>query len=410
MALGELLEVIDKRLSRLRAEGLAKGSEKVICEVVPAVGGKGPRYRLVGYGDRRFLRMNSNSYLGFSQHPEVIAAAETAVRRFGCGPGAVRFISGTCQPHIELEKELARFHGRDACMLFSAAYAAVLGLLPQLITSETVVLSDALNHNSIINALHLADPAKKVVYRHLDMGDLESRIKECVGKARRLLVVSDGIFSMRGDFVPLSELVEICRRYEEHFVEGIVTVVDDSHGIGALGESGRGVEEICRAQADILVATLGKAFGVNGGYVVAPQTIIDYLRESAPFYIYSNPLSPAEAAAALAALRLLESPEGLERLNRIRSLTRRFATGVTALGYEIIPGPHPIVPLMIRDSEKTVALVDHLLAHDILVTGLNYPVVPKGDEEIRFQISADLTKADIDQVLNVIKDFGATAI
>ena len=406
MAFNGLLEVIDKKLAKLQAEGLAKGSEKVICEVVPAAAGKGSRYRLAGYGDRRFLRMNSNSYLGFSRHPEVIAAAETAARRFGCGPGAVRFISGTCQPHIELEKELARFHGRDACMLFSAAYAAVLGLLPQLITPETMVLSDALNHNSIINALRLAGPAKKAVYRHLDMGDLESRIKECVGKARRLLVVSDGIFSMRGDFVPLSELVEICRRYEEHFVEGIVTVVDDSHGIGALGESGRGVEEFCRVQADILVATLGKALGVNGGYVVAPQTIIDYLRESAPFYIYSNPLSPAEAAAALAALRLLESPEGLESLNRMRSLARRFAAGVTALGYEIIPGPHPIVPLMIRDSQKTTALVEYLLAHDILATGLNYPVVPRGDEEIRFQITASHTETDIDQVLNVLKDFG----
>ncbi|NOQ46603.1 MAG: aminotransferase class I/II-fold pyridoxal phosphate-dependent enzyme [Desulfobulbaceae bacterium] len=405
MSLDSLSMILVARLNEMREKGISKGPEHIISGTKPAADGSGPRCYLEGYGNREFLRMNSNSYLGLSLHPEVIAAEEKAAREFGTGPGAVRFISGTYGPHVQLESRLAEFHGRQAAMIFNAAYAAIMGVLPQLITDKTIVLSDTLNHNCIINGVRLARPARKYVYRHLDMTDLEAKLHACIGNAKRLLVVSDGIFSMRGDFVPLHELTAICHQYEEHFAEGIVTIIDDSHGIGAFGQSGRGVEEFTGSRADILVATLGKALGVNGGYVVADKSVIDYLRETAQFYVYSNPITPSEAAAASQALALLDGPVGQEMLVRLRSLTRRFEVGLLQMSLEIIEGEHPIVPLMIRDTEKTTALVQYLFEHGILATGLNYPVVPEGDQEIRFQVSASHTEQDIDFVLNVLDGF-----
>lgn len=405
MMLDKLNHLMKNALAELETRNARKDAEHVITGFKQAEGGNGPRCYLAGYGKRLFLRMNSNSYLGLSSHPQVIEAEEKAARLFGAGPGAVRFISGTYAPHIELEQRLAGFHGRQAAMIFSAAYAAVMGVLPPLITDETIVLSDALNHNCIINAMRLARPARKIIYRHLDMSDLEAKIKGCAGQGRRLLVVTDGIFSMRGDHAPLHEISAICRKYEESFAEGIITVVDDSHGVGAFGQSGRGVEEYTNARFDILVATLGKALGVNGGYVVADQAVIDYLRETSPFYVYSNPISPSEAAAASKALDLLDGEEGRNLLARMRQLTSRFQKGLLAQGREIIAGEHPIVPLMIRNTDKTAALVQYLFENNILVTGLNYPVVPQGDEEIRFQISASHSEQDIDSVLAVLNSF-----
>jgi len=400
-----LAEILTENLSELDRKGLRKQAEKVICGIKPAENGRGPRCHLAGYGRREFIRMNSNSYLGLSLHPKVVKAEEEAARAFGTGPGAVRFISGTYTTHLQLEKQLAEFHGRTAAMLFSAAYAAVMGIIPSLISDETIVVSDALNHNSIINGIRLAKPACKLIYRHLDMADLEEKLQGCTGQGNRVLVVTDGIFSMRGDAAPLGELTRLCRKYEDRFVEGIITVVDDSHGVGAFGPTGRGVEEYAEARADILVATLGKALGVNGGYVVADSRVIAYLRETSPFYVYSNPITPSEAAAAGAALAVLESFEGTKLLAGMRSLTGRFRNGLRRLGYEVLGRDHPIVPLMIRDSVRTADLVDYLFEHNILATGLNYPVVPEGDEEIRFQIAADHTEWDIDYVLEILSEF-----
>ena len=405
MTLDKLDHLLADALAELQARGSRKGAEQVVTGFKAAALGNGPRCTLAGYGDRPFLRMNSNSYLGLSFHPRVIEAEEQAARLFGTGPGAVRFISGTCATHSELENRLARFHGRQAAMIFSAAYAAMMGVLPSLITAETIVLSDALNHNCIINAMRLARPAQKIIYRHLDMDDLEARIKACSGQADRLLVVTDGIFSMRGDHAPLHEISAICRNYEDRFAQGIITVADDSHGVGAFGQTGRGVEEHTGARADILVATLGKAFGVNGGYVVSDQAVIDYLRETSPFYVYSNPITPSEAAAAIQAIDLVDNEEGMTLLTRMRRQTSRLREGLAAQGLEIIVGAHPIVPLLIRDTEKTAALVDHLFANNILATGLKYPVVPQGDEEIRFQVSASHTEQDINYVLTVLAGF-----
>jgi glycine C-acetyltransferase len=290
-------------------------------------------------------------------------------------------------------------------MAFSSAYATVMGILPSLITNETAVISDELNHNCIINAIRLAGPAEKHVYPHLDLAGLEGVLESAAGRCRRALVVTDGVFSMRGDHAPLQEIMAIASRFDEHFPENVVVVVDDSHGIGAFGPTGRGTEELCGARADILVATLGKAFGVNGGYALGSASLIEYLREVAPFYVFSNPITPGEAASASKALELVDGPRGPELLAHLRDMTSHFEQGIIALGYETIPGPHPIVPLLVRDSQRTTALVEHLRAQGVLATGLAYPIVPRGDEEIRFQISADHTQTDIDEALAALASF-----
>ncbi|MCK4689702.1 MAG: aminotransferase class I/II-fold pyridoxal phosphate-dependent enzyme, partial [Candidatus Marinimicrobia bacterium] len=385
--------------------GRAKGKEKVIVRVKKAEGEKGPRYFLEGWNDKEFIKMNSNSYLGMSLRDDIIGAEEEAAKKYGSGPGAVRFISGTHKPHIELEEKLAKFHGREAGMIFSSAYVASIGVIVPLTTKETVVVSDELNHNCIINAIRLSRPAEKVIYKHNDMTNLDTKIKDSIGKGKRVLVITDGIFSMRGDNAPLDKIVEICKEYNGDFEEGMISIVDDSHGVGAFGEMGRGTEEYTGAKVDILVATLGKAFGVNGGYIVSTSTIIEYLRETAPMYIYSNPITVSESCAAMKSIDILDSPEGLNILEHLRAMTKKFDNGLRELGYETIEGDHPIVPLMVRDTKKTSELVNYLTEHSVLGTGLNYPVVPKGDEEIRFQVCADHTESDIDYVLEVLAEY-----
>jgi len=406
MPIQGLRRTLDAKLAELGAAGRLKGKEAVIRAVVSPAAGKGRRYLLEGEGDTPFLRMNANNYLGLSFRPELIAAEEEAVRKFGTGPGAVRFISGTTAAHADLERRLARFHGREAAMLFSSAYATVMGILPPLTTDKTAVISDALNHNCIINAIALARPAEKHVYRHLDMEDLERGLAAARRACTRAIVVTDGIFSMRGDHAPLAEIMALARKYDTDFSENVVVVVDDSHGVGAFGPTGRGTEEYTASgPPDILVATLGKAFGVNGGYVAAAETVIGYLRETSPTYIYSNPITPGEAAAALKAVELVDGPLGASLLTHLRAMTGRFKAALVELGFEMLPGEHPVVPLMLRDSARTSALVAHLRRHGILATGLNYPVVPKGEEEIRFQISADHAAADIEEAIAALRSF-----
>jgi glycine C-acetyltransferase len=403
MPISRLSDALAKRLETLGRENRLKGDESVICGVIPARDGGGLRYLLEGEGDKPFLRMNSNSYLGMSFRPGIVAAEDEAARVFGTGPGAVRFISGTWSPHVRLERRLAAFHGRDAAMLFSSAYATMMGILPPLVSDKTAVISDELNHNCIINAIALARPGEKHIYRHLDMGELERRLEQAAKASARAIIVTDGIFSMRGDHAPLDRIMTLARTFDSAFPENVAVVVDDSHGVGAFG---RITEEVTRsAPADLLVGTLGKAFGVNGGYVVAGHTVIRYLRETSPFYIYSNPITPAEAAAACAAVDTLDSPAGAALVEHLRAMAARFRAGLSGLGFETLPGEHPIVPLMVRDTARTSELVAHLRRHGILATGLNYPVVPRGDEEIRFQVSADHTMRDIDDALEVLGRF-----
>jgi len=406
MPIEGLTRALGARLDELGQSGRLKGAESAIRAVIPPREDHGPRYLLEGEGDTPFLRMNSNGYLGMALRREIVAAEERAAADWGSGPGAVRFISGTWSAHQALERRLADFHGRPAAMLFSSAYATVMGTLPPLVTDRTAVISDALNHNCIINAIALARPAEKHIYRHLDMGELEQALAAAAKACARAIIVTDGIFSMRGDHAPLDRIMDLARAHDGAFAEGAIVMVDDSHGVGAFGATGRGTEEYTHAPpCDLLVGTLGKAFGVNGGYVAADATIIRYLRETAATYIYSNPITPAEAAAAQRAVDLVDSPAGADMLAHLRAMTARFKDGLRRLGFETLPGEHPVVPLMLRDTARTAAMVAHLRRNGILATGLNYPVVPRGDEEIRFQVSADHTAADIDGALAVLAGF-----
>lgn len=402
MALDKLEQIVDQQLAVIDKAGATKRHELVICGRTAAENGFGPRYQLAGLQQQSFLRMNSNSYLGLDCHPDVIAAEAEAAEQFGTGPGAVRFISGSYQSHKELEQALADFHDREAAMIFSAAYAAMLAILPPLVTEQTLIVSDALNHNCIINAIRLSRCGAKAVYQHLDMAELEQILSTNSTNYKRVCVVTDGVFSMRGDYADLAQITALCRRYDDDYEQGIITIVDDSHGVGVLGKTGRGTEQLCDAKADILLATLGKAFGVNGGYIVSSRKVIDYLRETAALYIFSNPITVAEAAAARQAIAIVDSEQGLARLEKLHKLSQCLRTGLQQAGYQLLAGEHPITAVLIGDTKRTQSLVKHLFANQILATGLSYPVVPKGEEEIRLQVSADHTEKDIDYVVNVM--------
>jgi len=289
-------------------------------------------------------------------------------------------------------------------MAAGSAYTAVAGVLFTLGSPETVIVSDELNHNCIVNGMKLAPHKARKVYPHLDLKALEQRLEESEG-AEGALVITDGVFSMRGDHAPIDRIAGICRKYDAGFSRGCVLIVDDSHGVGGFGTAGRGTEEVTGGRADVLVGTLGKAMGVNGGYICSEAPVIRWLREKNPFYIYSNPIAPGEAAAALAALELIRGREGLALLSHLREMTQRFRDGLTRLGFETIPGSHPVVPLLVRDTDRTRALVLFLRENGVLATGLNYPVVPRGEQLIRFQVSADHSAGDIDEVLAVLSRF-----
>jgi len=402
----ELLNAgLTQEVAAMEAEGRAKASERVIVDYVPPRGELGPRYKLAGHGDKPFIRMNSNSYLSLSHHPKVLAAADAATHRFGAGPGAVRFIDGTFTPHVDLEQRIAAFMGRPAAKIFNSAYTTNLGLALALQNKKTFWVGDALNHNCIIRAMRIAGVPRenKAIFRHNDMAHLAECVANIPDHIERVVVIFDGVFSMRGDHAPIGAINDVLAPHRHRFKEGLVTVVDDSHGIGAFGATGRGTEEIAGAQVDISVGTFGKAFGVNGGFVAASPQVVEAIRQKADTYIYTNPLSAADAAAACAAVDLADSPEGLARLQHVRDRIRQFRAGIDALGLETIPGVHPVTPLMVRDTERTARMVDGFTDGGVLVVGLNFPVVPQGDQTIRFQINAAHTAADVDEVLNVLE-------
>ena len=236
MSLKKLEKSLKDSLKNLEQEGRLKGREFIITDIRKANGNEGPRYFLKGQGEKPFIRMNSNSYLGLSLRDDIISAGEEAARQFGTGPGAVRFISGTYQVHRKLEQRLAEFHLRDDAIIFNSAYTTVLGVLSRLITGETVVISDELNHNCIINALRLSRPAEKFIYSHLNLNELEEQLKKSIEWGKRVLIVTDGVFSMRGDYAPLEEIAQLSKKYEQYFTEGILLIVDDSHGVGCFSE------------------------------------------------------------------------------------------------------------------------------------------------------------------------------
>jgi glycine C-acetyltransferase len=244
--------------------------------------------------------------------------------------------------------------------------------------------------------------SQRAIFKHNDVGDLERRLADVPGQAGRVVVIFDGIFSMRGDHAPLDAIDRLARQHEPRFRDGVVTVMDDSHGIAAYGATGRGTEEHCRTRADIFVGTFGKAFGVNGGFVAGSPELVEAVRQKADTYIYTNPLGAADSAAAIKAVDVADSSEGRARLAHLKARTDQFRSGLEALGFESIAGPHPVVPLLVRDTDRTRAMVRGLFERAILAVGLTFPVVPRGDETIRFQINAAHTASDIDEVLSAL--------
>ncbi len=404
MSLSLLNAGLAKEVAALQAEGRAKAPERIIVDYLPPEGARGPRYKLMG-SDLRYIRMNSNSYLSLSHHPAVLAAADDASHRFGAGPGAVRFIDGTFSAHVALEERIAAYCGRPAAKIFNSAYTTNLGLALALQNKRTFWIGDALNHNCIIRAMRIANVPRenKAIFAHNDMDGLRSAI-ESVDPAAidRVIVIFDGVFSMRGDHAPIADINDVLAPHRDRFAEGVVTVVDDSHGIGAYGATGRGTEEVCGASVDIVVGTFGKAFGVNGGFVAASPEVVEAVRQKADTYIYTNPLSVADCAAAKVAVDIADSDEGRQRLAHVQARIAQFRAGLADLGMESIDGIHPVVPLLVRDTEKTRRMVQGFSDNGVLVVGLNYPVVPEGDQTIRFQINAAHTEADIDDVLAVL--------
>ena len=406
MGTDKLDRSLANELIELKAEGRAKAKERVINGYIAPAGEKGPRYRLEG-SELEFIRLNSNSYLSLSNHSALIRAADDATHAFGVGPGAVRFIDGTFGYHVLLEQRIADFTGKGAAKIFNSAYTANCGLALSISNKKTHWIGDQLNHNSIIRAMRISNIPRgnKGIFKHNDMEDLKRCLDEVSPEMERVVVVFDGIFSMRGDFAPIHEIVEICKGYDDKFKDGVITVVDDSHGIGAYGDTGRGTSEHCGAWPDVVVGTFGKAFGVNGGFIAASPTIIEGVRQRADTYIYTNPLSVADCAAAIKAVDICDSPEGSELLRGLKARTAQFRQGLADLNLESIPGPHPVVPLMVRDTPKTHELVNFLYEKGVLVVGLTFPVVPQGDETIRFQINAAHTAWDIDYVLGLLSEF-----
>jgi glycine C-acetyltransferase len=406
MSTNKLDVSLEQELAALKEEGRAKPAERIIEKYIPPKGKKGPRYKMVG-SDNEFIRMNSNSYLSLSNHAKLMSAADKATNEFGVGPGAVRFIDGTFIHHDNLEKRIASFTKKPAAKIFNSAYTSNCGLALSISNKKTHWIGDQLNHNSIIRAMRITNipSANKGIFKHNDMADLKRCLDEVKPDIERVVVIFDGIFSMRGDNAPINEINEICKEYDSKFKNGVITVVDDSHGIGAYGDTGRGTPDFCNSLPDIIVGTFGKAFGVNGGFIAASKTIIESVRQKADTYIYTNPLSVADCAAAIKAIDICDSNEGLGLLKNLKERTAQFRQGLEKLGKESIPGPHPVVPLLVRDTDKTHKLVKYLFDHGVLVVGLTFPVVPKGDETIRFQINACHTSFDIEYVIELLKGF-----
>ncbi len=409
MAKQQFLSILDSEVARIDGVKTSKRNERIIesfsSPTVAKIDGKDVTI------------FNSNDYLGLRHNAEVKEAEHAASQQYGAGPGAVRFVSGSMKIHRDLEHAVAKFHGRDDAMVFSSAFAANLAVLYCLIsgqskdskvTSDVLVVSDALNHRSIIDGIRLANLPKeqRVVFEHMNMESLTNVLSANKGKYSRVLVVTDGVFSMLGEYQKLDEMRTIVDKFDAEYPLGVLLVMDDCHGVASCGETGRGVEELKGAKADVLVGTFGKGLGSDGGYVVANQQIINYLRESSATYIYSNSISPGTAGAALKSVQIVDSEEGKKLLQSSRDNTAYFKKQVVAAGFVFAAeSTHAIQPVLIGDPVKTRGLVDFLFDKNILVTNISYPVVAKGRDEIRIQISATHTKDEIDYLVNCMKEF-----
>ncbi|MEU2371323.1 glycine C-acetyltransferase [Streptomyces pseudogriseolus] len=341
------------------------------------------------------LNFCANNYLGLADHPEVIAAAHEALDRWGYGMASVRFICGTQEVHKELEARLSAFLGQEDTILYSSCFDANGGVFETLLGPEDAVISDALNHASIIDGIRLSK-ARRFRYANRDMADLERQLKEAAeGGARRTLIVTDGVFSMDGYVAPLAEICDLADRH------GAMVMVDDSHAVGFVGPGGRGTPELhgVMDRVDIITGTLGKALGgASGGYVAARAEIVALLRQRSRPYLFSNTLAPVIAAASLKVLDLLESADDLRV--RLAENTALFRRRMTEEGFDILPGDHAIAPVMIGDAARAGRMAELLLERGVYVIGFSYPVVPQGQARIRVQLSAAHSTDDVNRAVD----------
>ncbi len=370
---------IDDELSEIRSAGLFK-AERVIVS---------PQGSSIRVGDgKEVLNLCANNYLGLADDPRIVAAAKQALDRWGYGLASVRFICGTQDVHKQLEQRISGFLGTEDTILYSSCFDANGGLFETLLGEQDAVISDELNHASIIDGIRLSK-ARRLRYRNRDMADLEDQLKASP-YARRRLISTDGVFSMDGYVAPLREICDLAERYDA------MVMVDDSHAVGFVGAGGRGTPELhgVSDRVDIVTGTLGKALGgASGGYTSGRREIIDLLRQRSRPYLFSNSVAPAVVGASLKVLDLLESSDGLRA--RLRENTAWFREQMTGLGFDILPGDHPIVPVMIGDAARANRMADLLLDKGVYVIGFSYPVVPVGKARIRTQVSAGHTREDL---------------
>jgi glycine C-acetyltransferase len=364
---------------------------------------QGPRVRMEGRGE--VVILSSNNYLGLCAVPEVVQAGKDALDRWGAGTASVRFICGTFTVHRELETALARFAGCESSLTYVSCWNANEGLCPTVLSEPDVVISDQLNHASIIDSIRLAKTITKcqtAVYKHSDMADLEDKLRAAgKGGARRKLIFTDGIFSMEGDIARLPDLAELARKYDA------VLAVDDSHATGVLGKAGRGTAEHygMLGQIDVITSTLGKALaGAAGGFTAGPGALIDYLTQRSRPQLFSNALPPTVAASALAAVQYVEAHPQL--VTRLHQNTRYFREQLLSIGFKPLAGETPIVPVILGETAKAIHMSELLLAEGVFVTGFGYPVVPQGHARVRCQLSAAHSRDDLDFALRAFKKVG----
>ena len=384
----------DAIVEQLRADGFYK-SERVIGSP------QGSAIRLAD--GRDVLNFCANNYLGLADDPRLVAAAKAGLDRYGFGMASVRFICGTQSVHKELERALSAFLGTDDVILYSSCFDANGGLFETLLGEEDAVVSDELNHASIVDGIRLCK-AKRYRYRNNDMADLEAKLAEAeAAGARFTLVATDGVFSMDGIIANLGAICDLAERHRA------LVMVDDSHAVGFVGAGGRGTPEHCgvASRVDIVTGTLGKALGgASGGYTAGRERIVELLRQRSRPYLFSNTLAPSIAAASLEVLRLLRSGEGATLRNRVRENGERFRRAMASLGFQLVPGEHPIIPVMLGDAALATRMADLLLAEGVYVIGFSYPVVPKDKARIRTQMSAAHTAEEIDRAVAAFAKVG----
>jgi glycine C-acetyltransferase len=359
----------------------------------------GPQGGVVKVAGHEVINLCANNYLGLANHPAVRSAAQRALDEYGYGMASVRFICGTQDLHKELERRLARFLGTEDVILYSSCFDANGGLFETLLDERDAVISDSLNHASIIDGIRLCK-AQRHRYANNDMGELEECLRQAHG-ARTRLIATDGVFSMDGFIANLARICDLAERYDA------LVMVDDSHATGFMGPTGRGTPEHCgvAARIDILTGTLGKALGGgSGGYIAARREVIEWLRQRSRPYLFSNSIPPVVAAASLAVLDLLEHAPQLR--TQLFENTRFFRAGLTQAGFNLKPGEHPIIPVMLGDAALASAMADALLEHGVYVIGFSFPVVPKGQARIRTQMSAALDRSQLERALHAFTTVG----